>query len=279
MQIAPSTYYEDLAKRRDPSLRCQRAQRDEVLSVAIRRVFDENLQVYGARKVWKQMLREQISTARCTVERLMRRLGLAGAVRGKGVRTTISNRAQPCPLDKVNRQFHADRPNQLWVADFTYVSTLQGFVYVAFVIYVYARRIVGWKVSRSPNTDLVMAALEQALWSRKPDRNSLIHHNDRGVQYLSIRYSERLSEAGIEPSAGSVGDSYDNAMAESIIGLFKTEVIAKQSWRNLETVEWATLNWTHWYNHKRLMGPIGDIPPAEFEANYYQQPSQVVEAA
>lgn len=279
MQIAPSTYYEHLAKRRDPSLRSQRVKRDEELSVAIRRVFDESDQNYGARKVWKQLLREQTKAARCTVERLMGQLGLCGVVRGKGVRTTISNKAQPCPQDKVNRQFHADRPNQLWVADFTYVSTWQGFVHVAFVIDVFARRIVGWKVSRSPNTDLVMAALEQALWSRKPDRHSLIHHNDRGVQYLSIRYSERLTEASIEPSAGSIGDSYDNAMAESIIGLFKTEVIRRQSWRNLEAVEMATLKWTHWYNHKRLMGPIGDIPPAELEANYYQQQSQLAQAA
>ena len=279
LQIAPSTYYDHLAKRADPELRSNRVLRDEALCAEIRRVWEENFCVYGARKVWCQLVREGFRVARCTVERLMRRLGLAGIVRGKGTRTTVSDKAQPCPQDKVNRQFRAERPNQLWIADFTYVSTWQGFVYVAFVIDVYARRIVGWKVSRSARTDFVLDALEQALWARKPCKGGLIHHSDRGVQYVSIRYSERLAEAGIEPSVGSVGDSYDNAMAESIIGLFKTEVIDRQRWSNLEAVEMATLTWQHWYDHKRLLGPIGYVPPAEAEAAYYQQSSEVAEAA
>ncbi len=279
LQIAPSTYYVHQAKRADPELRSNRACRDEVLCGEIRRIWEENFGVYGARKVWRQLVREGYRVARCTVERLMRRLGFAGIVRGKSTRTTVSDKAQPCPQDKVNRQFRAERPNQLWIADFTYVSTWQGFVYVAFVIDVYARRIVGWKVSRSARTDFVLDALEQALWARKPTKGGLVHHSDRGVQYVSIRYSERLADAGIESSVGSVGDSYDNAMAESIIGLFKTEVIERQSWPNLEAVEMATLNWQHWYNHKRLLGPIGYVPPAEAEAAYYQQPSELAEVA
>lgn len=279
LQIAPSTYYDHQAKRDDPDQRSNRARRDEALCMEIRRVWEENLGVYGVRKVWRQLMREGFRVARCTIERLMRRLGLSGAVRGKGIRTTVSNKALPCPQDKVNRQFRADRPNQLWIADFTYVSTWQGFVYVAFVVDVYARRIVGWKVSRSAKTDFVLDALEQALCARKPIRGGLIHHSDRGVQYVSIRYSERLAQAGIEPSVGSVGDSYDNAMAESIIGLFKTEVIEHQSWQTLEAVEMATLNWQHWYNHKRLLGPIGYIPPAEAETAYYQQFSEQANAA
>lgn len=279
LEIAPSTYYDHLAKRVDPDLRSNRSHRDEALCAEIRRVWEENFQVYGVRKVWRQLVREGYRVARCTVERLMRQLGLAGVVRGKGTRTTISDKAQPCPQDKVNRQFRAERPNQLWVSDFTYVSTWQGFVYVAFVVDVFARRIVGWKVSRSSKTDFVLDALEQALWARKPTKGGLIHHSDRGVQYVSIRYTERLANAGIEPSVGTVGDSYDNALAESIIGLFKTEVIERQSWQNLEAVEMATLNWTHWFNHKRLLGPIGDIPPAEAETAYYQQLSEFAEAA
>lgn len=279
LEIAPSTYYDHLAKRADPDLRSNRSLRDEALSAEIRRIWEENFGVYGARKVWRQLVREGYRVARCTVERLMRRLGLAGIVRGKGRRTTVSDKAKPCPQDKVNRQFHAERPNQLWIADFTYVSTWQGFVYVAFVVDVYARRIVGWKVSRSARTDFVLDALEQALWARKPTKGGLIHHSDRGVQYVSIRYTDRLADAGIEPSVGSVGDSYDNAMAESIIGLFKTEVIERQSWPNLEAVELATLNWQHWYNHKRLLGPIGYLPPAEAEAAYYQQSSEMAKAA
>lgn len=209
--------------------------------------------------------------ARCTVERLVRRLGLQGVVRGKTPRTTVSDRATPCPRDHVNRQFQASRPNALWVSDFTYVSTWQGFVYVAFVIDVFARRIVGWKVSGSARTDFVLDALEQALYARQPVQGGLIHHSDRGVQYVSIRYTERLAEAGIEPSVGSVGDSYDNALAETINGLYKAEVIHRQSWKNREAVELATLAWVDWFNHRRLLEPIGNVPPAEAEAAYYRQ--------
>jgi putative transposase len=232
-----------------------------------------NLQVYGADKVWKQLNREGIGVARCTVERLMNRLGLRGVIRGKVVRTTIGDTAAPCPLDRVNRQFTASRPNQLWVADFTYVSTWQGWLYVAFVIDVFARRIVGWRVSRSMQTDFVLDALEQALYARQPEReDALIHHSDRGSQYVSIRYSERLAEAGIEPSVGSKGDSYDNALAETINGLYKAELIHRRApWKTWEAVELATLDWVSWFNHHRLLEPIGYIPPAEAEANYYRQ--------
>ena len=230
LPIAPSTYYTQAARRVDPDLRPNRAWRDDALCQEIRRVWDENKQVYGVRKVWKQLRREGHGTARCTVERLMRRLGLRGVIRGRMVKTTVSDKATPCPLDKVNRQFRAARPNALWVSDFTYVSTWQGFVYVAFVIDVFARRIVGWKVSSSARTDFVLDALEQALHARRPAGDEgLIHHSDRGVQYVSIRYSERLAEAGIEPSVGSVGDSYDNALAETINGLYKAEVIHRRS--------------------------------------------------
>ena len=280
LPIAPSTYYTQAARRVDPELRPNRAWRDDALCQEIRRVWDENKQVYGVRKVWKQLRREGHGTARCTVERLMRRLGLRGVIRGRTVKTTVSDKATPCPLDKVNRQFRAARPNALWVSDFTYVSTWQGFVYVAFVIDVFARRIVGWKVSSSARTDFVLDALEQALHARRPAGDeSLIHHSDRGVQYVSIRYSERLAEAGIEPSVGSVGDSYDNALAETINGLYKAEVIHRRSWRNLEAVELATLDWVDWFNHKRLLGPIGDIPPAEAEALYHQQQRELAMAA
>ena len=230
------------------------------------------MQVYGAVKVWKQMNREHIVVARCTVERLMKRLGLQGAVRGKRIRTTTPDVAAPRPLDRVNRQFSADRPNQLWVSDFTYVSTWQGWLYVAFVVDVFARRIVGWRVSSSMTTDFVLDALEQALYARQPgDNGTLIHHSDRGSQYLSIRYSERLAEAGIEPSVGSRGDSYDNALAETINGLYKTEMIHRRTWKTREAVELATLEWVAWFNHHRLMEPLGYIPPAEAEANYYRQ--------
>ena len=230
------------------------------------------MRVYGADKIWKQMNREGVVIARCTVERLMKRLGLQGVRRGKVVRTTISDAKAPCPLDRVNRQFKAERPNQLWVSDFTYVSTWQGWLYVAFVIDVYARRIVGWRVSTSMHTEFVLDALEQALYARQPERDgALIHHSDRGSQYVSIRYSERLSEAGIEPSVGSKGDSYDNALAETINGLYKAEVIHRRSWPTRESVELATLEWVSWFNHHRLLGPIGYIPPAEAEANYYRQ--------
>ena len=238
----------------------------------IKRVWEANLQVYGADKVWKQMNREGIRVARCTVERLMRHLGLQGARRGKQVRTTIADTMASCPLDRVNRQFNAQRPNQLWVSDFTYVSTWQGWLYVAFVIDVFARRIVGWRVSATMTTDFVLDALEQALYARQPDPDALIHHSDRGSQYVSIRYSERLAEAGIEPSVGSKGDSYDNALAETINGLYKAELIHRRGpWKTRESVELATLEWVSWFNHQRLMGPLGYIPPAEAEANYYRQ--------
>ena len=279
LPIAPSTYYTHAARQVDPELQPDRWWRDEALCVEIRRVWDENKQVYGVRKVWKQLCREGYRVARCTVARLMKRLGLRGVVRGKVVRTTHSDKAVPCPRDQVNRQFHADRPNALWVSDFTYVSTWAGFVYVAFVIDVYARRIVGWKASGSSRTDFVLDALEQALHERRPTQGGLIHHSDRGVQYVSIRYTERLAEAGIEPSVGSVGDSYDNALAETINGLYKAEVIHRRSWRNLQDVELATLEWVDWFNHKRLLGPIGDIPPAEAEANYHQQTRELAMAA
>ncbi len=239
----------------------------------VERVWQSNLQVYGADKVWRQLNREGIAVARCTVERLMRRQGLRGVVRGKVVRTTVSDSKAPCPLDRVNRQFKADRPNQLWVSDFTYVSTWQGWLYVAFVIDVYARRIVGWRVSSSMQTDFVLDALEQALYARQPSaEETLIHHSDRGSQYVSIRYSERLAEAGIEPSVGSKGDSYDNALAETINGFYKAEMIHRRApWKTKESVELATLEWVSWFNHHRLLEPIGYIPPAEAEANYYRQ--------
>jgi putative transposase len=280
LQIAPSGYRRHAAQLQQPALRCARAQRDEVLAEHVKRVWQVNMRVYGAEKVWRQMKREGITVARCTVERLMRNLGLAGVRRGKVKRTTYADAAAPCPLDRVNRRFVAERPNQLWVSDFTYVSTWQGFVYVAFVIDVYSRFIVGWRVSRSMQTDFVLDALEQALYARQPARDSLIHHSDRGVQYLSIRYSERLAEAGIEPSVGSKGDSYDNALAETINGLYKAEVIHRRGpWKTTEAVEIATLEWVSWFNHHRLLEPIGYIPPAEAEALYYrnqaaQAPSQ-----
>ncbi len=273
LQVAPSAYWRHAARQRDPSLRSARALRDEFLMRQIQRVWDANFQVYGAEKVWKQLQREGIVVARCTVERLMRQLGLRGAVRGKIIRTTFGDPAAPCPLDRVNRQFKADRPNQLWVSDFTYVSTWQGFVYVAFVIDVFARRIVGWRVSRSMRTDFVLDALEQALYARQPERDdSLIHHSDTGSQYVSIRYTERLAEAGIETSVGSKGDSYDNALAETINGLYKTELIHRRApWKTVEALELATLAWVTWFNHQRLLAPLGHIPPAEAEDLYYQQ--------
>ena len=254
LPIAPSTYYAHAARRADPSRASARQRCDAALCVEIRRVWEENFQVYGVRKVWRQLKRETIEVARCTVTRLMRQMGLHGAVRGKAARTTISDRSTPCPADRVNRQFRAARPNALWVSDFTYVATWQGFVYVAFVIDAYARCIVGWRVSRSARADFVLDALEQALYERRPLRQGgLIHHSDRGVQYVSIRYTERLVEAGIEPSVGSVGDSYDNALAETINGLFKTEVIHRRGpWRSVEAVEFATLEWVDWFNNRRL---------------------------
>jgi transposase InsO family protein len=272
MQVAPSGYWRYAAQQRNPALRCARVQRDDVLSVDIERVWQANLQVYGADKVWHQLKREGTEVARCTVERLMRKAGLRGVMRGKVVRTTVPDAKAPCPLDRVNRQFKAQRPNQLWVSDFTYVSTWQGFVYVAFVIDVFARRIVGWRVSSSMRTDFVLDALEQALYARQPERNELVHHSDRGSQYVSIKYSERLAEAGIEPSVGSKGDSYDNALAETINGLYKAELIHRRApWKTREAVELATLEWVSWFNHHRLREPLGYIPPAEAEANYYKQ--------
>jgi putative transposase len=272
LPIAPSTYHAHVAQRADPAKASARARQDLVLMAQIRRVHEANFGVYGARKVWRQLAREGIVVARCTVERLMRQMGLRGAVRGKETRTTIADKATPCPADKVNRQFQAPHPNALWVSDFTYVATWQGFVYVAFVIDVFARRIVGWRVSRTAHADFVLDALEQALHDRRPVKGGLIHHSDRGSQYVAIRYTERLLEAGIEPSVGSVGDSYDNALAETINGLFKTEVIRRRGpWRNMEAVEFATLEWVDWYNNRRLLEPIGNIPPAEAEARYYAQ--------
>jgi len=272
LPIAPSTYYMHAARQADPAKAPVRAQRDERLCADIQRVWDEHRQVYGVRKVWRQLRRESVAVARCTVARLMKQLGLRGVIRGKGVKTTISDKAAPCSQDRVKRQFHADRPNALWVADFTYVSTWQGHLYVAFVIDVYARRIVGWKVSSTMHTDFVLDALGQALHARRPfDKGGLIHHSDRGSQYVSIRYSERLAEAGIEASVGSVGDSYDNALAETINGLYKAEVIHRCSWPSRQAVEWATLEWVDWFNYKRLLGPIGHVPPAEAEAEYYRQ--------
>jgi transposase InsO family protein len=272
LQIAPSGYWRHAARQRHPQRRCARAKRDDILVPLIERVWHANWRVYGADKVWKQLNRENIAIARCTVERLMRKLGIQGARRGKVVRTTVSDTKAPCPLDRVNRQFKAERPNQLWVSDFTYVSTWQGWLYVAFVIDVYARRIVGWRVSTSMHTQFVLDALEQALHARRPEREgALIHHSDRGSQYVSIRYTERLSEAGIEPSVGSKGDSYDNALAETINGLYKAEVIHRRSWSTREAVELVTLEWVAWFNDQRLLEPIGYIPPAEAEANYYRQ--------
>ena len=271
LPIAPSTYYEHKARQSDPTRIPKRVQRDVELGGLIRRVWEENFRVYGARKVWKQLHREHIPVARCTVERLMRQEGLRGVVRGRRTRTTIADEALEKPLDRVQRRFTASRPDELWVADFTFVATWSGFVYVAFVIDVFARRIVGWRVSRSMHTELVLDAFEQALHARQA-QHGLIHHSDHGSQYLSIRYTERLAENGVEASVGSVGDSYDNALAETVIGLFKTEVIySRGPWRSLDAVEYATLEWVDWFNHRRLLEPIGHVPPAEFENEYYHQ--------
>lgn len=270
--IAPSTYYEYAARQGNPDRQPARAQRDARLRDDIARVWRAHFQVYGVRKVWRQLTREGVAVARCTVARLMRQLGLAGAVRGRKLKTTIRDEAAARPMDLVRRDFTAVAPNRLWVSDLTYVATWGGFVYVAFVIDVYARRIVGWRVSSSLRTDLALDALEQALHERRAEElDPLIHHSDRGGQYVAIRYTERLAEAGIEPSVGSVGDSYDNALAESVIGLFKTEVIRRRGpWRRLEDVEFATLEWVFWFNHRRLLAPIGYVPPAEYEAAYYR---------
>ena len=274
LPIAPSSYYEQKAQEADPERRSARARRDEELKVEIQRVWDQNFQAYGVEKVWKQLKREGFLVARCTVERLMKDLGLEGVTRGRRFKiTTRSDDSGPRPLDLVDRNFTAERPNQLWVSDLTYVATWGGFVYVAFVIDVFSRRIVGWRVSSSLRSDLALDALEQAICERQEaSEEGLVHHSDRGVQYLSIRYTERLAEAGIEPSVGSRGDSYDNALAESVIGLFKAEVIRRRGpWRSLEDVEFATLEWVWWFNYHRLLGPIGHVPPAEYEEIYYKQ--------
>ena len=271
LPIAPSTYYEHRARQAHPERRPARARRDDELCPQIQRVWRENFCVYGARKTWRQLKRERIEAARCTVERLMKRLGLRGAVRDRAFKTTtVPDLEAPRPADLVQRRFSATRPNQLWVADFTYVATWRGFVYAAFVIDVFARMIVGWRVSTSLKADLVLDALEQALHARA-DTDGLVHHSDRGTQYLSIRYSERLAEAGVRASVGTTGDSYDNALAETVIGLYKTEVIRRRGpWRHAEAVELATLEWVDWFNNRRLLEPIGEIPPVEFEQAYYR---------
>jgi transposase InsO family protein len=282
LPIAPSTYYEMKARERDPSRLPPRAIKDEQLKPEIRRVWEENYRVYGARKVWKQLNREGIKVARCTVARLMREMGLRGVTRGKKVITTLPGDAEVIPLDRVNRDFTVSAPNRLWVADLSYVATWQCMVYVAFVIDAFARRIVGWRVSSSLKTDIALDALEQALYDRDIDAkdSDLVHHSDRGVQYVSIRYTERLSEAGIEPSVGSVGDSYDNALAETIISLYKTWLIRQRCpWKNIDEVEYATLEWVDWFNNWRLFQPIGDVPPAEYEMAYYRQLEESAMAA
>jgi transposase InsO family protein len=282
LPIAPSTYYEQKARHADPTRLPVRAQRDAALRPEITRVWDANRRVYGVKKVWKQLHREQIPVARCTVARLMQDLGLRGVVRGRRVKTTVPDLLADRPQDLVQRQFTATRPNQLWVSDFTYVATWRGFVYVAFVIDVFARRIVGWRASTSMRSDLALDALEQALYDRETDAadTPLIHHSDRGGQYLSIRYTERLAAAGLEPSVGSRGDAYDNALAETIIGLFKTEVIHRDGpWRGFDDVEFATLAWVAWYNTQRLLEPIGYLPPAEYEAQYYAAQTTPVRVA
>jgi putative transposase len=272
LPIAPSTYRKWAARRRTPALRSARARRDEGLRALVRQVWEENFRVYGAEKVWRHLLRSGHQVARCTVERLMREQGLRGAVRGRAFKvTTVADDDAERPQDLVQRDFSADRPDQLWVADITYVATWVGFVYVAFVIDVFSRRVVGWRVSRSLRSDLALDALEQAIRMRDPG-DSLVHHRDRGSQYLAVRYTERLREAGIEPSVGSVGDSYDNALAETINGLFKTEVVYRQGpWRGVEDVELATCRWVHWYNTQRLFGPLGFVPPEEFEMAYHER--------
>jgi len=269
LQIAPSTYYDFKAKKNNPERRSEREQSDELYRVEIKRVWEDNFQVYGARKVWHQLKREGFTIARCTVERLMRCMGLQGAVRGKVKRTTIPSKENHEPADLVHRNFQATKPNQLWVADFTYVATWIGFVFVAFIIDAFSRMIVGWQVARTMSADLTLDALEQAIWARDIN-GQIIHHSDHGSQYLSIRYTDRLAEAGIKASVGSVGSAYDNALAETINGLFKTEVIRKRCpWKTMESVEYATLEWVHWFNNTRLFEPIGNIPPAELEKMYY----------
>jgi putative transposase len=281
LPIAPSVYYEQKARQVDPSKLPARLKRDKVLRGEIKRIWDENYQVYGVRKMWRQMKRDKIKVARCSVERLMREMGLKGATRRRKPKTTIADEAAERPKDLVDRDFTATRPNELWVADITYVATWSGFVYAAFVIDAYARRIVGWRVSGSLRTDLALDALEQAIYDRRFEKaEAPIHHSDMGSQYLSIRYTDRLIDAGLEPSVGSKGDSYDNALAESVIGLFKTEVIRRRGpWRSLEDVEFATLEWVAWYNNHRLLEPIGYVPPVEHEEAYFSRQQIAVELA
>ena len=257
---------------KEPKRASKRAQSDDKLSVEIRRVWADNFEVYGVRKVWRQLQREGFKTARCTVARLMKELGIQGIVRGKPIKTTVQDKNIPCPKDKVKRQFRAPAPNKLWVSDFTYCRTLSGFVYVAFVIDTFANRIVGWNVSQTATASFVLDALNQAVYEREPLKGQkLIHHSDKGSQYVSIRYTERLAIADIVPSVGTVGDSYDNALAETIIGLFKTEVIKRRSsWKSMTEIEMQTLKWVDWYNHRRLLEPIGNIPPAEAETNFWK---------
>ncbi len=270
LPIAPSTYYEAKARAADPARQPARTQRDAALQPEIARVWQAHRRVYGVRKVWKQLQREGHPVARCTVARLMRAQGLRGVVRGRRVRTTVPEPLAERPRDLVQRQFGASRPNQLWVSDLTYVATWRGFVYVAFVIDAFSRRIVGWRATGTLRSDLALDALDQALYDRETD-GPLVHHSDRGSQYLSIRYTERLAEAGIEPSVGSRGDSYDNALAETVIGLYKTEVVRRDGpWRGLEDVEFATLEWVAWFNTQRLLEPLGYLPPAEYEAQFHR---------
>jgi putative transposase len=279
LPIAPSTYFQHVRCRLEPERRSARAKRDEVLRGDVRRVWAANRGLYGGRKVWRQLLREDVPVARCTVERLMRAEGLAGVSRGRKARTTIPDDAAERPLDLVNREFVADAPNKLWVADITYVATWAGFVYVAFVVDVFSRYIVGWRVSRSLRTDLAMDALEQAIHARTVE-GGLVHHSDRGSQYLSIRYTERLAEAGIQGSVGTVGDSYDNALAETINGLYKAELIRREGpWSGVEAVELATLDWVDWFNNRRLLEPLGYVPPAEFEEAFYNRQAAQLRAA
>ena len=271
LPIAPSTYYARKAQEIDPSRRCARRRRDAALRERIEEVWKQNWEVYGARKMWQPLRDEGEDVARCTVERLMREMGLRGVVRGRTPRTTRSEAKAWRPADLVQRNFTAERPDHLWVADLTYVATKSGSVYVAFLTDAFSRRIVGWRVSSSLHSDLAVDALEQAIRAR-PDLRGLIHHSDRGVQYLSVRYTNRLAEQGMKSSVGSRGDSYDNALAETINGLYKAEAIHRLGpWRSLKEVEWATLEWVHWYNHRRLHGSIGYVAPAVFEARYKQQ--------
>jgi putative transposase len=272
--IAPSTFYDALRRQANEPSPAQ--VRDEELGEHIARVHADSFGVYGARKVWLQLNREGIAVARCTVARLMKAIGLQGVRRGKVKRTTIADPTTTRPHDLVGRRFGPRAPNQLWVADITYVSTWSGWVYVAFVIDAYARMILGWRTSTSMTTQLVLDAVEHAIWTRGrrglTDLGGVIHHTDAGAQYTSVRFAERLADAGISASVGSVGDSFDNALAETINGLYKTEVIKHRGpWRTVDQVEYATAEWVDWFNHRRLYEYCGDIPPAELEAAHYRE--------